>query len=156
MILYHGTYILFEKINLEYSLDKRDFGMGFYTTTSFEQSNRWALKMGKRKRTRGIILKYQIDDFNDLSVKNYETDGEWLDFITQNRTIGGLNHNYDIVIGPVADDTVFNVIDAYFDGDYTKDEAISRLKAWKCENQISFHSYKSVERLKFMGWEYAN
>lgn len=156
MNLYHGTYIYFNQIDLNNSLDKRDFGMGFYTTTNLEQANKWALKIGKRNRTRGIILYYEIDSFEELNVKRYDVNEEWLDFISKNRTIGGLNHNYDIVIGPVADDTVFNVIDTYLDGDYTKDEAIKRLKAWKCENQISFHTYKAIKRLKLVRWEHAN
>lgn len=42
------------------------------------------------------------------------------------------------------------------DGDYTKDEAIKRLKAWKCENQISVHTYRAIERLKLVRWEYAD
>ncbi|NFE93580.1 DUF3990 domain-containing protein [Clostridium botulinum] len=156
MILYHGTYVFFDTIDLRCSMDKRDFGMGFYTTTSFEQANRWALKIGKRSRVKGIVIEYEIEDFKDLKTKEFMVNGEWLDFITKNRTVGGLEHDYDIVIGPVADDTVFNVIDAYFDGDYTKDEAIKRLKAWKCQNQISFHTNNAIEKLKLRGWEYAN
>lgn len=99
MNLYHGTYIYFDQVDLNNSLDKRDFGMGFYTTTNLEQANKWALKIRKAK---------------------------------------------------------FNVIDTYLDGDYTKDEAIKRLKAWKCENQISFHTYKAIKRLKLVRYEYAN
>ncbi|WP_252224116.1 DUF3990 domain-containing protein [Clostridium sp. ZBS2] len=53
MKLYHGIYTYFEKIDLNNSLDKRDFGMGFYTTTNFKQATKWALKIGKRNRTRG-------------------------------------------------------------------------------------------------------
>lgn len=40
MNLYHGTYIYFDQIDLNNSLDKRDFGMGFYTTTNLEQANK--------------------------------------------------------------------------------------------------------------------
>ena len=156
MTLYHGTYVFFDTIDLNRSMDKRDFWMGFYTTTSFEQANRWALKIGMRNKTRGIVIEYEISDFNELKTKEFIVNGEWLDFITKNWTIGGLEHNYDIVIGPVADDTVFNVIDAYFDGDYTKEEAIKRLKAWKCENQISFHTSRAISKLRLRSWKYAN
>ena len=80
------------------------------------------------QQNQGIILHYEIDGFEELNVKICEVNETWLDFISKNRTIGGLNHNYDIVIGPVADDTVFNVIDTYLYGDYAKNEAIKRLK----------------------------
>lgn len=56
MNLYHGTYIYFDQIDLNNSLDKRDFGMGFYTTTNLEQANKWALKIGKRNRTRELYF----------------------------------------------------------------------------------------------------
>jgi len=40
---------------------------------------------------------------------------EWLDFIAKCRN--GESHNYDIVEGPMADDTVWNFINDFLNGD---------------------------------------
>lgn len=73
---------------------------------------------------------------------------EWLEFIKQNRSEGGLRHDYDVVIGPVADDNTMETIQLYIAGVLTANEAIERLTYSKVNNQISFHTEKALENLR--------
>ena len=43
MKLYHGSTFIINKPNLEILNYRTDFGKGFYTTTSFEQTKKWAI-----------------------------------------------------------------------------------------------------------------
>lgn len=73
---------------------------------------------------------------------------DWLNFIRENRSRGGIQHNYDVVIGPVADDKTVQTVQLYLLGTITADEAMNRLKYNKVNNQISFHTEKGVSCLK--------
>ena len=76
---------------------------------------------------------------------------EWLDFIVACRR--GNPHAYDIVEGPMADDTIYNYIQNYMDG------KISRAAFWELArfkyptHQISFHSVQALDTLDFVGSE---
>ena len=76
---------------------------------------------------------------------------EWLDFIVACRQ--GISHQYDIVEGPMADDTIYNYIQNFIDG------KISRAAFWELvkfkypTHQISFHSISALDTLKFIGSE---
>lgn len=75
---------------------------------------------------------------------------EWLEFVLSNRN-GDLIHDYDIALGPVADDGVYDTLMDYMRGYLTKEVAIERLKARKYDGQVLFHTDKSLERLIYIG-----
>lgn len=75
---------------------------------------------------------------------------EWLEFIKINRSEGGLQHNYDIVIGPVADDNTMETVQLYISGILNVKEAIERLRYSKVNNQVSFHSEAGLQCLKLL------
>ena len=75
---------------------------------------------------------------------------EWLEMIKTNRELGGIQHNYDIVIGPVANDDTMLTVSRYIAGVYTANEAIERLKYSKANNQVSFHTNNAIKALKFI------
>ena len=57
--------------------------------------------------------------------------------------------DYDIVMGGVANDKVFNTVELYFDQLIDKNEAISRLKYEKPNMQICFRTEESLEHLHY-------
>lgn len=57
--------------------------------------------------------------------------------------------DYDIVMGGVANDKVFNTVELYFDQLIDKNEAISRLKYEKPNMQICFHTEESLKHLHY-------
>lgn len=150
MILYHGSYLEIEKPDLKHSRDNLDFGRGFYTTPLYEQATKWCGKFKRRGRA-GIVSYYNFNEtaYESLKVLRFDayTD-EWLDFILNCRS-GEDTTDYDIVIGGVANDKVFNTVELFFDGLIDKTEAISRLRYEKPNLQICFRTEESMEYLHF-------
>ncbi|WP_255884277.1 MULTISPECIES: DUF3990 domain-containing protein [unclassified Ruminococcus] len=88
------------------------FGVGFYTTTSYEQAERWArIKMRRENKSVGYVSVYAFDldeAENDCIIKRFESaDKEWLTFVVANRRGKSANDGADMHIGPVADDNVY-------------------------------------------------
>ena len=71
-------------------------------------------------------------------------------FIKENRAKGGLQHNYDVVIGPVADDNTMETVQLYIAGVLKANEAVERLRYSQVNNQVSFHTEKALKHLKFV------
>lgn len=155
MILYHGSYLEVVKPDLEHSRENIDFGKGFYTTPIYEQAVKWCGRFKKRGKN-SIVSRYQFDmgkkdQWKILEFGSYSE--EWLEFIIQCR-LGKDTTDYDIVIGGVANDKVFNTVELFFDGLIDKKEAIKRLKYEKTNLQICFRSEKVLENLRFEGSEH--
>ncbi|GHT88710.1 hypothetical protein FACS189474_4440 [Bacteroidia bacterium] len=155
MKLYHGSNMSVPNPTLLDSLRGLDFGKGFYTTSNYEQAIRFTESVVKRKKTgERTISIYEVDVkalFAECSfVKFAQADEAWLDFVVQNRTLSYHGQMYDLVIGPVANDTVFNVIDLYIDGVLDKNETIKRLKIRDLFDQWTFCSEKTISFLKFI------
>lgn len=152
MILYHGSYTVVDKPNISYSRDNVDFGKGFYTIPIKEQAEKWS-KRFLRKKQKAFISQYCFDEDNDLKVLKFDAyDENWLNFILICRK-GQDTSDYDVVIGGVANDKVFNTVELYFDGLIDKKEAIKRLIYEKPNMQVCFRTQKALEKLKFEGSE---
>ena len=72
-----------------------------------------------------------------------------MEFIKENRSKGGIQHNYDVVIGPVADDNTMETIQLYIAGILKPEEAVERLRYNKVNNQVSFHTIQALNYLSF-------
>lgn len=147
MKLYHGSNILIDKIDLRKSKPNKDFGRGFYLSDNEEQ----ALEMAKFKTlTLGgepLISVFEFDENiitnNTLKVKVFQDySEEWADFVFANRE--GLDNveEYDIVYGPIANDTVGLQIRKLKSGNIDKVEFLNRLKYMK---GITFQYYFGTE-----------
>ncbi|MCL1833220.1 MAG: DUF3990 domain-containing protein [Leptospirales bacterium] len=150
--LYHGSNCNFDVIDLSKSKDKRDFGMGFYTTTLREQAEDWAELLFDRYRGDGIfVYEMELELAKELSVRNYDgLSEEWLLMVQKNRTLGGIQHKFDIVQGPVANDKTARTIALYIAGIINSDEAIERLRFSQINNQVSFHTPAALSHLKII------
>ena len=150
MILFHGSNQDFENVDLSKSKDKRDFGKGFYTTTIKEQALQWGYNMLHRFGGNGIfIYEFEFSPSLELMSKHFPNiSDDWFDFILSNRTLGGIQHNFDFVQGPVADDKIVFTITGFIDGLYSKEEAMQRLRYSKSNDQVSLHTDKAISLLK--------
>jgi hypothetical protein len=150
--LYHGSNQMFEKVDLSYSRDRRDFGKGFYTTTLREQAEHWAKGMHTRLGGDGaFIYTFSFDLTDDICIKTFhDLNIEWIELIKESRIYGGLRHKYDVVIGPVADDNTFQTITMYLEGNYTANQAIERLRFFRPNNQLSIHTERALSKLKLV------
>lgn len=157
MILYHGINMVVERPEIRKPSRPLDFGEGFYTTFSREQACRWSSKVFERRNEGSPIL--NLYEYNrsgaveKLRIKTFDRpDAEWLRFIVSNRTSGSF-HDFDIVEGPVANDTVYSVLIGFENGVFSLNEAISRLKPESLADQVLFHTPASLEYLRFTGYE---
>lgn len=154
MILYHGSYVEIKIPDLKHSRLNVDFGCGFYTTPIKEQAEKWCTKFKRRGRN-GIVSRYSFNPelIGNLKVLKFDAYSEdWLDFILSCRS-GKDCTDYDIVIGGVANDKVFNTVELFFDGLIDKKEAIQRLRYEKPNLQICFRTEKALQQLHFEGSE---
>lgn len=125
----------------------KDFGTGFYCTVIKEQAQRWA----KRYDTKVVSI-YEVRLNLDLNIKEFqEMTEEWLDFIIDCRS--GKSHNYDIVIGAMADDQIYNYISDYIEGVITRDQFWSLAKFKYPTHQINFCTEKALKCLEYRGFE---
>ena len=152
MILYHGSNCEFDVISLEKSKNNRDFGRGFYTTTLEEQAREWAEILFLRSlKGSAFLYEFESQDFTDLNVKTFpEYNLEWLNFVRENRIHGGVQHTYDVVKGPVANDRTRETIAQYLSGAYDAEYTIKKLSYMKSNYQISFHTEKSLVKLRLL------
>lgn len=112
MILYHGTNIAFDTIDLKKSKPNKDFGQGFYLSADYEQAMAMAkTKVEQLEYGTPIVLAFEVDEtlMEKLNIKMFnEYSEEWAEFILLNRRNcdAAPAHNYDIVFGPIANDRV--------------------------------------------------
>ena len=152
MTLYHGSLEIVEKPQILQANRPLDFGTGFYTTTSLQQARRWVkLRMEQSQASVGFINIYEYTPKRDLRTRLFRSANEaWVDFVHANRTIQDYNHDYDIVTGPVANDKVFTVVNLYESGVLDAPAAIAELRAYKTYNQLSFHTQRVIDALRYV------
>jgi len=153
MILYHGSYIEINVIDLKKSKPYKDFGRAFYLTKYYEQAKFWANRLGSEHKKEGVVTEFEFDEYayEDESLKILKFDEyneQWFDFIVFNRSKRNSTHEYDIVEGPVADDDVTRQIDTYLAGKITKEEFLEELKFHKPTHQIAFCTLESLQMLE--------
>ncbi len=154
MILYHGSFLEIAKPDLVHSRSNVDFGRGFYVTPLREQAVKWCGKF-KRRGKDGVVSRYVYDECRENELKILKFDSyseEWLDFILNCRRDNDTT-DYDLIVGGVANDKVFNTVELLFDGLIDKTEAIDRLRYEKPNLQICFRTEKALSLLHFEGSE---
>ena len=155
MILYHGSTELVDHPEIRASENYLDFGTGFYTTTSYEQAERWAkTKMRRENKSVGYITIYEFDfdgAKSECTICLFEkAEMSWLLFVTRNRSGESVNSGTDMHIGPVADDKVYRSIRLFETGVLDAEETIKHLKTEKLQDQWTFHTDKILSYVKYL------
>jgi len=156
MLIFHGSNVAVENPRLIKQNRALDFGSGFYTTINLEQAESFANNVVNRNEGYGIpTISYYEIDFDripqELSVLKFDRpDDKWLDFVYANRTAKYTGNHYDIIIGPVANDTVYRVFRLFENGDIDRETVIKRLKISKMYNQMTFCTERAIAELKFL------
>lgn len=177
--LFHGTVYDICEIDPAQGRGYKDFGRGFYATAvkrhaeNIAKRNKRILeakekKIRKRnpqyKMKRYTAYRYDLefddscmDKPGDLKIKKfYKADREWVQFILKNRDSDISLHEYDIVIGPTADENTATVINAYkeelVNTDYSGevlDALIHELKPENLPKQYFFGTKAAIAALHF-------
>lgn len=143
-VVYHGSNVKVDSPKIIKGKYTKDFGVGFYATILEEQAIKWAKKYEK-----GIVNIYEYSENLNLKIKNFPVmTEEWLDFIIDCRS--GKKHGYDIVIGAMADDQVYNYITSLMDGAITREAFWELAKFNHPTHQIAFCTEESLNCLKFI------
>lgn len=172
LILYHGSYCEVRTPNLEKCAKQKDFGKGFYLTSSKDQAKGF-LKTSLLKaeaegilesgQTYGIISTFRLQLNYPLDSYMFQTaDSEWLHCIAAHRKKNSFANvvkemeNYDVIIGKIADDATNRTLVAYLSGAFGKvgsktadDFCISQLLPERLKDQYCFRTEKSLECLNF-------
>ena len=156
MILYHGSNTIINEIDLDKCKPFKDFGRGFYMTEIKEQAENMAKRTSVIFGGAPVINKFIFNDkdaFSDkkLNIKRFtEPNEEWALFVlsNRNRTSKCTAHNYDIVIGPVADDTIATLFRNFNDGIIDLPTLVNGLKYKKVSSQYFFATAKAIKYLK--------
>ena len=151
MILYHGTNADIEVIDLTRGLRHKDFGMGFYLTSDKNTATRMAQKKARLFGGTATLITYELDEAalqSDLKVKIFpeKASVEWLLFVDANRDRKAVApiHDYDIVIGPIADDGVVLQLTNFREGIYTPEQAATLLQDRHLDQQYYFGTKQAL------------
>ena len=143
-IIYHGNYCVVDKPTIVKTKYVKDFGVGFYCTILESQAIKWA-----KKYATSFVNVYEYNENNNLKIKEFTLmSEEWLDFIIDSRL--GKKHDYDIVIGAMADDQIYNYVTDLIDGVITREAFWELAKFKHPTHQIAFCTLKSLECIKFI------
>lgn len=145
MIVYHGSPAIVANPDVHHSRVRVDFGAGFYTTPLHEQAAHWCQRF--MRRGNAYINVYELDDdaFKLFSLLRFDSySEEWLDFVLTCRR--GLDKSsYDLVLGGVANDKVFNTVELYIENLISKQDALGRLRYAKPNSQLCIRSQAVID-----------
>ena len=150
MEIYHGGYCQIKAPQIITGKYAKDFGTGFYCTELKKQAVRWA----KRYNT-PVVTSYNFELTKGLNVLHFtEMTENWLDFIVNCRN--NIKHDYDIVIGAMANDQVYNYISDYVNGILTREQFWVLAKFKHPTHQINFCTTEALKCLTFIKSEEIN
>ena len=114
MKLYHTGALVIQEPDVRHGRKNADFGQGFYLTPDREFTYRWA---GEN----AVVNLYELD-MSGLTVCRFGRDAAWFDYIFRNRRFTD-TLSADVVIGPIANDTIFDTMGILSSGFLTPEEA---------------------------------
>lgn len=152
--LYHGSNVSIENIDLNKSNKGKDFGCGFYLNPDKEQAREMAEAKSDFLGGQPVVSVFEFNQSaleSGLRIKIFEDYSlEWAEFVAANRKNRSHNqiHDYDIVIGPIADDKVGVQIRRFVNGYISPEQLIKELRFKKRAIQYFFGTEKSLKFLK--------
>lgn len=125
--VYHTSDVIVEHPDTKHTRKDLDFGPGFYFTSIRYQAEKYAHRFLRRNKPAWMNVYDFSENWNNWKVKTFnEYDEEWLDFVMKCRN-GEVIGDFDLIVGGIADDKVFDTVDLYTEALISKEEAIKRL-----------------------------
>ena len=149
-LYFHGSYEIIESPDLDHSRSDIDFGKGFYLTQDDFLAKKWACK--KRRISENSVVNAYSLDMDGLDVFEFDLDKEWLDFVVANRNEYDYDKKYDqydVLIGAIANDKLFDIIDLYDQGVIAPENAIRIMNNMDYGRQIAIKSERAIRKLEF-------
>lgn len=173
LILYHGSFCPVTSVDLEKCSNYKDFGKGFYLTTSKEQAINFARLTTKKaiqtktileNSTKGFVSTFKLKNTKELKSYIFETaNKDWLHCIVAHRKVDIFKQlieqykNYDVICGKIANDNTNATIVAYMTNtfgqvgtEHADDICISLLLPERLKDQFCFRTQKAINHLQFL------
>ena len=153
MILYHGSTVDIERIDLQKSKPNKDFGRAFYLSDNYDQALEMAQFKAEFAELPPVVNVYCFDKklFQELKCKRFETyTEEWAHFVYNHRTDpeGRTLHDFDVVFGPIANDTIGAQITRFKQGYISFEQFLQRIQYPKgITFQYAFCSQRAIDKL---------
>lgn len=145
MKVYHTGFNRIEFPNIDSGRINADFGQGFYLSPDYDFAKNWENSTGKIV----FLNEYDFDD-NNLKIKTFEKDEEWFNYIINNRfNKKDYLNDFDVIIGPIANDTIFDTLGIISSNLLSKTEALKLLEIGPNYTQIVIKSQKALDNLHF-------
>lgn len=142
MILYHTSQVEIPVPDIHHGRVNADFGQRFYLTPDYDFTYRWAWQDA-------VVGRYELD-LEGLRVHTFSRATEWFEYIFQNRRAKDML-DADVVIGPVANDTIFDTLGIISSGYLTSEEALQLLMIGPEYTQVAVKTQKAADQLKWIG-----
>ncbi len=142
MVLYHTSQIEIPVPDIHHGRKNADFGQGFYLTPDYDFTYRWAWQDA-------IVNKYELH-MDGLVVHTFSRTTEWFDYIFHNRRMED-TLEADVVIGPIANDTIFDTLGIISSGYLSSKEALEFLMIGPEYMQVAIKTSRAAEQLTWIG-----
>ena len=138
MRLYHTGTMVIKDPDIHHGRKNADFGQGFYLTPDKDFTYRWA-------RKDAIVNIYDLDE-TGLNIHRFTRNIEWFNYIFHNRRVED-TINADVIIGPIANDTIFDTMGIISSGFLAPEEALKLLLIGPEYTQVAIKSEKAKAQL---------
>ncbi len=147
MRLYHTGKVVIKEPDIYRGRKNADFGQGFYLSPDLEFTHKWAAE--------GFYINEYELETDGLNIYNLSRNEEWFNYIFQNRRIND-THVSDVVIGPIANDTLYNTFGLISSGFLSAEESMALLMIGPLYTQVVIKTEKALNQLKWIGAEQAS
>ncbi|WP_024865788.1 DUF3990 domain-containing protein [Butyrivibrio sp. FCS014] len=145
--VYHAGYFEIPKPDIHRGRVNADFGQGFYVTADYEFAGGWARQ---KPGTQIFINFYELDE-EGLDILEFDRDADWFRYVFSNRrSMPDIHAGKDLVIGPIANDTIYNTMGIMTSGFLSDEEALKLLSVGPKYRQIVLKTQKAAGSLKFI------
>ena len=142
MKLYHGSDCVVKTPSVMNSFRNLDFGSGFYLTSYESQARSWAIRKALRSHGKAYVNVYEVTEPDEsVSVLRFpEPNQEWVEFVCACRKGFEPSKSYDLIIGGVANDKVYQAVNMYFKGYWDMETTLKALRYYGVNDQWCFAS----------------
>ena len=145
--LFHTGYAEIREPDIHYGRKNADFGQGFYLSDSDEFAGKW---MRERKDAVIHVNAYELD-LAGLRVLRFTRDADWLDYILRNRAgYADAHPEADVVIGPIANDTIYDTLGIMTSGVLTRAQSLELLCIGPAFEQTVIKTEQAAAQLKWL------
>jgi len=153
IILYHSGFQIIKEPDIRHGRKNADFAQGFYLSDDIGFAKRWPKR---RKGEQTYINRYELDT-EDLNILSFQRDRKWFEYIYANRSFQKDGYpEADVIIGPIANDTIYDTFGITTSGILKKEDALQLLLIGPEYRQIVLKTQKAADHLKWIDAEELN